>query len=405
MSKRKPRPQPGLSRAEFRLVRFCLLVALGISIYLGWTSLQGGPIPGCGPESDCDQVLGSRWAWIFGLPVSLLAAPVYAAILGFLWSRNLKWPPLVAGSVLVLLAAGWFVGIQFFLLRAFCKFCMAAHVAGVIAAITILRRNPMSFKPTLTWAAGAAAAVALLIAGQVFADPMASETSTYAGSAVSNSASSAVQEKAPTYSILGGQVVLDLTTVPVHGDIHAPKKIVKLFDYTCHHCRDMHHHFEPLLERYSNQLAVISLPMPLDASCNPLIKRTPSAHVNACKYARLGLAVFYADPTRAREFDDWIFAPPRPPALQEAHEFAASLVGAQALSAALLDPRIERHIQQDIAIYLTNSRTAGSGKMPQLLFTGGTTVGSSTSVEDLLGILVKNIGLETTAPEVPQPGN
>lgn len=406
MSKRKPRPKPILSRPEFVFVRLCLLVALAISIYLGWTSLQGGPIPGCGPDSDCDKVLASRWAYILGLPVSLLAAPLYAALLGLLWPKDLKWRPIIAGSVIILFAAAWFVGVQFFALRAFCKFCMTAHIAGIIAATILLRRNPLATRPSFAWSAVGAAAVALMVTGQFLSTPAGPEITRYAetpraGSETPSLSDSPATAEDPTFSILGGQFVLNLTEVPVHGNLHAPRKVVKLFDYTCHHCRDMHHHFQPVLESYSNQLAVVSLPMPLDASCNHIMKQTPRAHVNACEYAKLGLAVFYASPGSVPAFDEWIFAPPRPPSLQEAHRFAASLVGTQALSAALIDPRIERQIQQDISIYLTNSRTAGSAKMPQLLFTEGTTIGASTSVADLLGILVKAVGLDTNAPASP----
>jgi len=73
--------------------------------------------------------------------------------------------------------------------------------------------------------------------------------------------------------------------------LNAPKKMAKLFDFTCHHCRDLHHLLSSFRAKHSNELAVISLPLPLNADCNPTVKRTQPAHVDACEFARYALAV------------------------------------------------------------------------------------------------------------------
>src|SRR4030095_10165840 len=63
------------------LARALLFVALGVSAYLAWTSLTRGSVIGCGPESECDRVLQSRWARWFGIPVSLFAVGIDALTL------------------------------------------------------------------------------------------------------------------------------------------------------------------------------------------------------------------------------------------------------------------------------------------------------------------------------------
>src|SRR5262245_31830634 len=109
--------------------RVLLLVALAISAYLAWVSLAHGTVAGCGPDSGCDKVLQSRWARWFGIPVSLLALLVDGLVVG--WSFRLKaraaselqrqaWNWIVPGAWLIAGAAVWFVGIQAFVLRAFC---------------------------------------------------------------------------------------------------------------------------------------------------------------------------------------------------------------------------------------------------------------------------------------------
>src|SRR3954451_3235367 len=67
----------------FRLlvVRVLLAMAVGVDLYLAWVSLTGGTVAGCGPTSNCHSVLSSRWAYWFGIPVSLAALFVYLSLL------------------------------------------------------------------------------------------------------------------------------------------------------------------------------------------------------------------------------------------------------------------------------------------------------------------------------------
>src|SRR5690349_18993024 len=62
-------------------IRVLAAIALAVSAYLAWQSAagRGGPV-GCGPGSDCEQVLSTRWSRWRGVPVSVLAAGVYFAI-------------------------------------------------------------------------------------------------------------------------------------------------------------------------------------------------------------------------------------------------------------------------------------------------------------------------------------
>ena len=143
---------------------------------------------------------------------------------------------------------------------------------------------------------------------------------------------------------------------------------------------------------FSNQLGIISLPMPLDPVCNPIVKRPHPDHVNACEYARLGLAVWRARPAVYTKYDDWVFAPERPPSIEEAHRYATELVGVMPLQAALADPWVNKQIQRDIAIYDAAYR-AGQGSMPQLII--GNKVGVGTMpIENIYQLLVDELGLK-----------
>ena len=141
-----------------------LAVAIAGAGYLAWASLHHGPVAGCGTESGCDKVLHSRWAYWLDMPVSVPALLVYLALLGatvLLQKRPApddergSWAAIIALSVIVAGAALWFVGLQVFVIKAFCKFCMTAHACGFTAALLCLKHIPMAQDPaTPMWATG-----------------------------------------------------------------------------------------------------------------------------------------------------------------------------------------------------------------------------------------------------------
>ena len=232
MPKRKPASKETLDRSELLLVRLAFIGAFGISAFLAWNSLQGGGVPGCGPESDCDKVLSSRWSFLFGLPVSLFALPVYLAAIVLLFQKTIRWKTLLPVALIVLGAALWFVGLQAFALRAFCKFCMAAHIAGGLAALFLLRNNPLPANLTARFLGLAAAPVALLVIAQlnstppgplqvVSNPPPAQTNSSPAASIVSvppdatNVAFQVAAKPDPTFSFVDGEFTLKGVTKPV----------------------------------------------------------------------------------------------------------------------------------------------------------------------------------------------
>jgi hypothetical protein len=191
----------------------------------------------------------------------------------------------------------------------------------------------------------------------------------------------------------GGAFRIDLLTTPLYGRPDAPYVVVSLFDYTCNHCRNVHQHLKEAHRSLSNQLAIVSLPVPLDQSCNPIVKRALPEHTNACVYARLGLAVWRSDRTRMEAFDDWIFSSPRPPSVNEARARAAGLVGTNTLDSALKDPWIDQLIQTSIRLYHTNYLVYGQGRLPQLILGTNLASGQLRDTRQLYQLLSTNLGL------------
>lgn len=401
-------------------IRVLILAAAGISGYLLSISLSGGNAFGCGPGSSCDAVLQSRWAYVLGMPVSAFAVLLDMVILLATFScgrrstprqRRGGWEILLPACVLVCGAALWFVALQALILHRICPWCMAAHIAGAAAAVLLLLQLPVretvdrpDRDPSITrrkaiqLAAAALAAIALFGVAQVASAPKtyAVKNLTVASTnRVAAASDAATNQPPPVLDVFGGIVRLDLQQVPVWGSLRAPHKLISLFDYTCHHCELMHSRVLAVQQAFSNELAVVSLPMPLDSECNPSIRRTPAPHVNACLYARLGLAVWRARPEAMLPYDEWFFEVFRqtkaPPSLNDATNRAAQVVGGLgALEKALRDPWVDRQLKSSIAIYTTSYRQFGHGSMPQFII-GTNLVSGTLETAQLREVVAKNL--------------
>ena len=422
--KKKSKPAaPTISSRLVGIVRLLTAISASISAYLLITSLRGGSLIGCGAESGCEGVLTSPWAYWFGLPVSAPGTLAYAGMFAATFflrptlppeRQRLAWIFLVALAWLVPAAALWFVGVQLFVLRHVCPYCLVAHACGIASSVLILHQAPVARpgqapagkqnpRSSLIAAAmiprlaGASlAAFALLVAGSWINRPPTFKVQAAGGGRPGSGAAPAVTAAIPgkgrVIDLFDGAFKVHLDEVPLIGRPAAPDAMVSLFDYTCHHCRQMHPLLVAAQQVHGRQLVIANLPMPLDGHCNSLMKRTPAPHTNACEYARLGLAVWRADRTKIAAYDSWIFEPPTPPPLDEARAFAGQLVGEEALQRALSDPWVERQLQQDISIYQANYKNFGNSAMPQLMLGTNIIFGIIERPADLEQSLVSSFG-------------
>lgn len=428
-STRQTRQDGQIHPGALRAIRLLTLTAMGISAYLAWVSLSGGKVVGCGPESGCDQVLQSRWSRWMGAPVSLFALAVYSLTLGACFRlrantspevQRKAWTWLVACALVIGGAALWFTGLQVFSLKAVCPYCMAAHASGFVAAMLLLANAPFRSAPAKPWdlekqvyvtprtarkvALLAVVTLAALIAGQIsqvyktfvlVPVPGGTNRPASAPGVLATNLPSASKARR-MFPIHGGRFQLDLYDVPVMAAPTNAHVAVSLFDYTCHHCRSMHPLLVEAQRQFSNSLVIVSLPMPLDPTCNPTLQRHYPPHTNACEYAKVGLAVWRADRAKHHEFDQWLLAGEKPPPISETKQHAAQLVGAEAFDRAMREPWVEEQLKTNVAIYEVAYR-AGQGSMPQLIVGQSVAVGSYL-MSDLIKVLADNLGLALPAP-------
>jgi len=187
---------------------------------------------------------------------------------------------------------------------------------------------------------------------------------------------------------------LDLTDVPVLGSLDAEKVMVSMFDYTCEHCRHLHVPIMTAQRYFSNRLAVVSLPMPLDAKCNPWIKQTYAKHENACALARLALAVWRADRKRFPEYDEWVMTSEDALKPELARERALELVGLIALERSMGDPWIDQTLQTSMSLYRTNWLVSKRSSMPMMVIGTNIITGALRNPNEIFKLLDEGLGLK-----------
>lgn len=403
--------------------RLLALAAAGISGYLMWVSLIQRTMPaGCGGGSGCSDVLTSRWSSVLGLPVSVPALALYVGAIGLLFAagpsspvrvRRIAWNGLIAVAASILAAAVWFIGLQAFILKAYCPWCMADHGLGVALAVMILwqaaggaataeslteeeeddaeESRPTNRRGLVACLVGmGVSATALMVALQFAIVPK--------GPPVKRLAEDRNDDTGPgvdrRISVLSGKLPISPHEVPTSGSADAPKLLVVLFDYRCKYCRATHGYLAAARKQYPEQFGIVLLPMPMESTCNPHVEETEERFVHSCEVARLALGVWRTDRTAFARFDEWLFEPEYPPTIEETREFARSLVPREKLDAALADPWIDEQIRRNVTAY----HDSGVDRIPVILSPGmAAIVGRPESKESLIQMLERDLGL--AAPE------
>lgn len=359
-------------------------MALGVSIFLGVRSLQGAHAPGC--TEGCDAVLTSRWAYFFGLPVSLPGAALYAAVLAFSLRRT---PPAGALRFLVrslevgvLLGAVWFGYLQAGVLHAFCPWCTGCHVAASAGVLCLAwsRSRPGGAGLASDWFPVPAALALVAVVGFGLAQrfgpvPKVSRTTEIASAngtpavAVTmatnpapvspgqpGAAAAPAPRVVPTVSLFNGKFTVKADEYPFLGKAGATNIVVGLFDYTCSHCRHMHGELEHFLAD-TNHPAFQILEL-------PAVLRPESLEIQ-----RTMLTVWQADPAVYRRLSRDLWAERIPAKAEEVRRLANDQLGMMVYSSALATHGewIKTALLQAQSIRLETEKVAGAKGLPQLI--------------------------------------
>ena len=111
------------------------------------------------------------------------------------------------------------------------------------------------------------------------------------------------------------------------------------------------------------------------------------------------LAVWLADPKSFEKFDQFMYAQPSPPTESSAHDFAAQLVGTDALAKSLTNPRIDHLINIASDAYRSNNTRLTTDVLPQIVAGPSLIQGTPTQTQ-LEKALAESLGIirpDTTA--------
>ncbi len=434
------------------IVRGLALVALAGSSFLAWLSLQAGDAGGgCAGLAwfDCEDVLAGRWASWLGLPISLAAVGTYAAVFTASWLigprttasvRRWTWIALCFLLASAIGAALWFIVLMALVIHKACIYCLAVHTCGLCIAVLLVRNVPwrresapegVGLSSAGIAIAAATAGLAVLIGGQIFFPPGlkveqisdlvddSTDTPGGGGGTTPDPAPDGPLRKSgpvlppdatatQTRGVPGpndprfadGVLMLDPWNHPIVGNPDAPHVVVKLFDYSCHQCRQLHRHLEKARGRYGDQLAIVVIPVPINTDCNEYIEKTHRDHVYACDYARLSLAVWRLAPQEFVAYHDWLMGTIPYPSLLDATIRAEDLVGRDALK----KERDSAAVAEALGHYV---RLFGQirGAVPKLIFDGRHVISrfnrETLKTEEVIELLEEKTGIEPADADDP----
>ena len=338
-------------------------VALVLSFVLCLHSLSGRGLVGCTAGTACNEVTGSRWSYLFGIfPVSGVAVLCYVAMMVILLCRgkfedDLKFSAwldrgaLVLGGA-ILGAAVWFIWLQKNMIRAFCPYCMTAHICGIVLSVLLLLHS----KERLTRRFSSLFMGLLLAGGLVCVQLLTTPRTAYDRGFI--------PEDLP---------MPDPQEMPVVGDSSAEHIVTLLFDYRCSHCQKIHSQLEEVVELLDGEVTFVMAPVPLSRDCNPYLPAGEDRFKGSCELCKYSLALWRCSKQAYAEFDAWLFAPQQggwyPCEPQEAYQKACSMVGESRFSEALSDSWIENYLTQIFELFGRTS-SAGKAAIPRFIYDG-----------------------------------
>ncbi len=110
------------------LIAILGIIITGYLTYVHITHTQ--PFCPLGGEGTCGSVLQSSYATMFHVPVALLGFLIWSLIGYFAWKNKEK--EIMVLSLIGVVAAGYFNGVMYFSLQAFCFWCEASHALMVV---------------------------------------------------------------------------------------------------------------------------------------------------------------------------------------------------------------------------------------------------------------------------------
>ena len=329
-----------------------------LSKHYGVPLLGEAALAACGEDGGCDIVSQSRYAVFLGLPLAAWGLLLYGSLLALLapaLSGRTEETADASPSLAFFLVALAIVidvvllGLQIFIIKAFCRFCLATYVVNLmmLAALWPFKHASQAinflFTPgargalvawgvaTLSVAAAAVSGNAALQGRKAVASSSILGLPTLiaaSGTAVKGSVEEQLEgaraeakkwkdtlddekrlqqylnQKAKDDFNNSSVAKLDLSRSPSQGAPHGPIVLATYSDFMCPFCRDLASALRNYLPLSGNRIRAHYKHYPLDMSCNVRIGQT--VHPGACELALGGICA--EESGRFWEYHDKVFA-------------------------------------------------------------------------------------------------
>ena len=374
------------------IARFLLVIAAGVSGFLAWQSFGSSAIAGC-DGGNCDQILASSWARLFGMPVAILGTIVYltAAFLGE------RVPQAIRSTILlsIPLAAAWFVGVQLFAIGAFCTWCCVAHGLASVGAVLALSSTDFKSRRIVSPLLGSFAAVAMLASLQlIVVDTAVTNSDSFVevyelDPITTTEASSDILREV---KLLNGEVTFRLDEMPIAGVSKPTRAIVVLTDYTCPHCRQLNDVLQEAGLMLDNGVAILKLPATR--------KGTDSEQIH-----RHMLALWKASPQMHWTLERKLIEGRIPVTAKAVEAEAKRLIGQHDFAEATVRNHswITEQIEKTKRVREANREKTGKGTLPQVMVGSELVFGAHSDPKFYVQLAEKQFGL-VAAREEPEAG-
>ena len=361
-------------------------IVLLLSVVLCIHSISGHGLIGCSQGTNCNIVLGSRWSFLFGIiPVSALAAGAYLTLLACLLLTDSKRVGTQEQGFLlhaVLIISGaitgcavWFIWLQSQMIRAFCPYCMTAHILGIVISVlsVIWCIRQKSRRIVLNISIGVFIAAALAVV-QFTTTPRTLAQRGFVNEPL----------RYP-----------DPKEMPVIGNPDAKHKVTLLFDWQCSHCRRTHIMLPDAVSRLGDSIAVVCCPVSMSRECNPHISPGIDRFAGSCTFMRIGLAIWRTNPDAYWEYEEWFFGTDlaqgwNPPTVEQATAMAGQLIGKERLDNVIQSRWMESYIRIVNELFGRTSRGTTSA-IPRLIYDGKIMIPEADNSSALASLILELI--------------
>ena len=134
---------------KYKILLIIFLISLISSIIL--LSTNHGNSNFCKPDGNCGSVQNSKYAYLFGISNSIYGIFIFAFLslitfMEILKPTQIKRLLIDSGAVIGFLIALYFIFLQIFVIKSFCKYCLVIDGGMILAFILIIAKEKSLYK-------------------------------------------------------------------------------------------------------------------------------------------------------------------------------------------------------------------------------------------------------------------